>query len=367
MQPFTVHVPDEVLGDLRDRLRRTRWPATLTSVGWSRGVPVDYLQGLVEHWLAGYDWRRVEARLNAVEQVRTSIDGQTVHALHARSADPDALPLVLTHGWPGSVLEYLDLLAPLTAPGPDAFHVVVPSLPGVGFSTPLSDEGWDHGRIARAWAALMSSFGYDRYGAAGGDTGSVVSPELGRVALGSVVGVHVHGNLDVPPSHEARTDAERERLAWASRRRETDTGYAAIHSTRPHTLAYGLADSPVAQLAWIVDKVHDWTDPAVDDPAEAVGRDHLLDLATLLWVTGSGATSTHLYYENRVAAPRTVVADDVPFGHALFPTDPAIRHVDARAHRLVHWTEHERGGHFAALEAPNLLVGDLRTFFRPLR
>lgn len=367
MQPFTVHVPDEVLDDLRERLLRARWPQTLPSAGWSRGVPEEYLRALVDAWCTEYDWRRVEARLNEVEQVRLELDGQTFHMLHARSADPAALPLVLTHGWPGSVLEYLDLLAPLTTPGPDAFHVVVPSLPGVGFSTPLADEGWDHHRIARAWAELMASLGYDRYGAAGGDTGSVVSPELGRVAPGHVVGVHVHGNLDVPAVDGPLTSAEIERLAGAARRRETDTGYAALQSTRPHTLGYALADSPVAQLAWVVDKLHDWTDPAVDDPAEAVGRDHLLDLATLLWVTGTGATSTHLYYENRVAAPRPAVVDEVPFGHALFPTDPAIRQADAREHRLVHWTEHERGGHFAALEAPNLLVGDLRTFFRPLR
>ena len=367
MRPVAVQVPDEVLDDLRDRLRRTRWPATVPGTGWSRGVPSDYLRGLVSWWLDAYDWRAVEARLDAVPQVLTEIEGQTFHALHARSADPSALPLVLTHGWPGSVLEYLDLLPALTAPGPDAFHVVVPSLPGVGLSTPLSGPGWDHRRIARAWATLMDSLGYERYGAAGGDTGSVVSPELGRVAPGRVVGVHVHGNLDVPPPDEARTDAERERLAWAASRRQTDTGYAALQSTRPHTLAYALADSPVAQLAWIVDKVHDWTDPAVDDPAEAVGRDHLLDLATFLWVTGSGATSTHLYFENRVASPRQVVPSDVPFGHALFPTDPAIRHVDAAEHRLVHWTEHARGGHFAALEAPDLLVADLRAFFRPLR
>ncbi|NUU19322.1 epoxide hydrolase [Cellulomonas humilata] len=369
MQPFTVRVPGEVLDDLRDRLVRTRWPQTLESAGWSRGVPADQLRPLVADWHDAYDWRAVERRLNAVEQVRTEIDGQTIHALHARSADPHALPLVLTHGWPGSVLDYLDLLGPLTAPGPDAFHVVVPHLPGVGWSTPLSAEGWDHRRIARAWAVLMDSLGYTRYGAAGGDTGSVVSPELGRVAPGRVVGVHVHGNLDVPQigPDDRLTAAESERLAWADRRRATDTGYAALQSTRPHTIGYALADSPVAQLAWIVDKLHDWTDPAIDDPAEAIGRDHVLDLATLLWVTGTGPTSAHLYYENRVAPPGTRVRDDVPFGRALFPTDPAVRRADERDHRLVHWTEHDRGGHFAALEAPDLLLADLRAFFRPLR
>ncbi|MBO3102422.1 epoxide hydrolase family protein [Cellulomonas fengjieae] len=367
-EPFAAAVPDEDLRDLRDRLRRTRWPLTLESAGWARGVPVAYLRDLVGHWVDGYDWHRVQARLDTVDQVRTQLDGQTIHALHARSARPDALPLVLTHGWPGSVLEYVDLLGPLTAAGPDAFHVVVPHLPGVGWSAPLSGEGWDHRRVARAWAALMASLGYDRYGAAGGDTGSVVSPELGRVAPQHVVGVHVHGNLDVPQVDPASlTAAEAGRLAWAQHRRVTDTGYSALQSTRPHTIGYALADSPVAQLAWIVDKFHDWTDPAVPDPAQAVGRDHLLDLATLLWVTGTGPTSAHLYYENRVATVPERGPDVVPFGHALFPTDPAIRHVDQREHRLVHWTEHERGGHFAALEAPDLLVEDLRTFFRPLR
>ena len=332
-------------------------------------MPLDYLHGLVAHWRHEYDWRAVERRLNAVEQVRTEIDGQPIHALHVRSPSADALPLVLTHGWPGSVLEYLHLVGPLAAAGPDAFHVVAPHLPGVGWSSPLSGEGWDHQRIAQAWAALMTSLGYARFGAAGGDTGSVVSPALGRLAPDRVVGVHVHGNLDLPrvTAGDVLTAAEAERLAWARARRETDTGYAALQSTRPHTIGYALSDSPVGQLAWIVDKLHDWTDPAVDDPVAAVGRDQVLDLATLLWVTGTGPTSAHLYYESRVAAPAARSRSDVRFGHALFPTDPAIRQVDEREHHLVHWTEHARGGHFAALEAPDLLLEDLRAFFRPLR
>jgi epoxide hydrolase len=367
VQTFTVQVADEVLADLRDRLRSTRWPQTLTSVGWSRGVPTDYLRPLVEHWSERYDWRGVEARLNAVPQAVTEIDGQRIHFLHARSADPDALPLLLTHGWPGSVLEYLDLVEQLTT-GPDAFHLVVPSVPGAGFSTPLSGPGWDHGRIARAFSTLMGSLGYERYGAAGGDTGSVVSPLVAAVAPDRVVGVHVHGGLDLPrlAPTVVLSAAERERLRWGSGRAATDRGYAELQSTRPHTVAYALTDSPVGQLAWIVDKVHDWTDPAVQLPDRAIGRDHLLDLATLAWVTGTGATSAHLYYENRVAAAPSA-RSEVPFGRALFPTDPAIRAVDARDHRLVHWTQHDHGGHFAALEAPDLLVEDLRTFFRGLR
>jgi pimeloyl-ACP methyl ester carboxylesterase len=342
-------------------------------------VPVDYLKGLADRWRS-YDWRAWEARLNAFPQFTTEIDGQTIHFLHVRSQEPAAIPLILTHGWPGSVVEFLKVIGPLTDPRAhggspsDAFHVVAPSLPGFGFSTPVREPGWIHGRIARAWATLMQRLGYDRYGAQGGDTGWIVSPELGRVAPEQVIGVHVNGGLEFPPGDlaelERLTDAERTRLAAAEHLRREATGYAAIQSTRPQTLAYALNDSPVGQLAWIVDKFRDWTDPAHDLPEGAVDIDQLLTDVTLYWLTGTGASSAHLYYEvRRERSERKLPPEPsgVPTGFAVFPTDPVIRRFAEREHNVVHWSEFSRGGHFAAMEAPDLLVGDIRDFFRRFR
>ncbi|MEV4342105.1 epoxide hydrolase family protein [Streptomyces sp. NPDC049590] len=373
---FRIDVPPHALADLRDRLRRTRWPTTTPDTGWSRGVPADYLKDLVRYWTDDYDWRTWEARLNAFPQSVTDIDGQRIHFLHVRSPEPDALPLVLTHGWPGSVVEFLDVIGPLTDPRAhgadpaDAFHVVAPSLPGFGFSVPLAEPGWDYGRTARAWAELMERLGYRRYGAQGGDSGSVISPELGRYAPEHVVGVHIHGGLDFPslgPAEVAALGAdERARLAAADVIRREGTGYSALQSTRPQTPAYALNDSPVGQLAWIIEKFKEWTDPARELPEDAVDRDVLLTNATLYWLTGTGASSAHVYYEERVAS-RPVRPSPVPTGVAVFPSDPAVRSVLEREHRIVHWSEFSRGGHFAALEAPDLLVADTRAFFRPLR
>lgn len=380
--PVAAHLPGTLLEDLRDRLRRTRWGREVPGTGWTRGTPVAVLRPLVERWASAYSWRIVERRLDQVPQAVTVVDGQRIHLLHARSREPDALPLLLTHGWPGSALDALDLLGPLTDPvahggrASDAFHVVVPSLPGAGFSTPLAGPGWDHLRIARAWTVVMTRLGYERFGAAGGDTGSVVSPLVARVAPDRVVGVHVHGSLDLPRLTQqdelSLTARERERVAWGRSRAAVDGGYAAVHGTRPHTLGAALADSPVGQLAWVLDKVHDWADPAHPDPLGGVDPDVLLDLATLVWATGTAATSANLYLENRVAAENRVgevapAPGDVPTGVALFPTDPSVQAAVARDHRLVRWTELERGGHFAAWEAPDLLVDELRAFFRGVR
>jgi epoxide hydrolase len=374
IREFRIDVPQSDLDDLRQRLQRVRWPAQIPGTGWERGVPVDYLKGLVDRWLTAYDWRAAEARLNGHPQFTTRIDGQTIHFLHVRSPEPDALPLILTHGWPGSVVEFLHVLGPLTDPASygadrrDAFHVVAPSVPGFGFSVPLEGPGWNHGRIARAWKELMARLGYDRYGAQGGDTGSVVSPELGRLDPEHVVGVHINGGLAYPdgvPEAEL-TDAERARLAAAERVREEGTGYADLQSTRPQTIAFALADSPVGQLAWITEKFREWTDPARELPEDAVDVDLLLTDVTLYWLTGTGTTSAHLYYENRIASS-AAERSPVPTGIAVFPHDTAIRVVAERKHNLVHWSEFDRGGHFAALEAPDLLVGDIRNFFRPFR
>lgn len=377
IEPFQIVVPEEDLNDLRSRLQRTRWPAEIPGTGWERGVPGGYLRELVDYWMNSYDWRVWEARLNALPQFTTVIDLQRIHFLHVRSAEPDALPLIITHGWPGSIVEILELAGPLTDPighggdAADAFHIIAPSLPGFAFSTPVTEPGWNHHRIARAWVELMRRLGYQRYGAHGGDTGFVVSPELGRIAPAQVVGVHIYGGLEfdaiTPSDYEQLTNAERERLAAIDWLHREATGYAAIQSTRPQTLGYALNDSPVGQLAWIVDKFHDWTDPAKPLPDQAIDRDHLLTNATLYWLTRTGSTSAHQYYEARLRPAGSPIRSTVPTGIAVFPTDPSIRRVADREHTIVHWTEYHRGGHFAALEAPDLIVDDLRTFYRPLR
>jgi len=372
VEPFTPVVEEEVLDDLRDRLRRTRWSVDVPGTGWERGVPADVLREVVEHWLTGYDWGRVRRRLGTVPHLVTTVDGQRVHLVHARSPEPDALPLLLTHGWPGSVLDVVDLVGPLTDPArhggdpADAFHVVAPSLPGSGFSTPLSRPGWDHQRVARAWVVVVERLGYGRFGAAGGDTGSVVSPLVGRLAPDRVVGVHLHANLDVPAHAADETADEAARVDAGAERARTDGGYAALQSTRPHTIGHALADSPAGQLAWVLDKVHDWTDPA-RPPFGGVDVDDVLDLVVLYWATRTAATSANLYFENRVARPAPGASSGVPTGVALFPTDPLTRTAAARDHHLVRWTELDRGGHFAALEAPDLLLDELRAFYRPLR
>jgi pimeloyl-ACP methyl ester carboxylesterase len=377
MHDFRIAVPEHDLDDLRKRLSRARWPAELPGVGWSRGVPVAYLRVLAEYWRVDYNWRAWEARLNEFPQYMTRIDGQRIHFLHVRSGAPGSMPLILTHGWPGSVAEFVDIIGPLTDPGSyggdpaDAFHVVAPSVPGFGFSTPLSEPGWNHQRIALAWAELMRRLGYDRYGAQGGDTGCVVSPELGRVAPEHVIGVHINGALAYPAVQPADLDkltaVEQARLAAADRLREIGSGYADLQSTRPQTIAYALTDSPIGQLAWIVEKFWEWTDPARKLPDHAVDRDHLLTDVTLYWLTGTGASSAQLYYEARVASGSSVAKSSVPTGIALFPTDPTIRRVAEREHTIVHWSEFDRGGHFAAMETPDLLVEDIRAFFRQFR
>lgn len=370
---FRIAIPEAEVADLRERLARIRWPRQLPGSGWTRGVPVTYLQRVAERW-AAYDWRSWEARLNEFPQYTTEIDGQTVHYLHVRSPERDALPLVLTHGWPGSVAEFLDVIGPLTDPAAyggdrrDAFHVVAPSVPGHGFSVPLTD-GWDHPRIARAWVELMHRLGYERYGAQGGDTGSVVSPLVGQEAPEHVVGVHINGGLAYPELEpgdvEQLNDVERERLAAAERLRAVGTGYADLQGTRPQTVSFGLSDSPVGQLAWVLEKFWEWTDPARALPEDAVALDHLLTDVSIYWFTNTSATSANLYYENRQSAD--VLRPGVPTGVAVFPTDPAIRRVLDRRHRIVHWTEFTRGGHFAALETPALLTQDIRAFFRRVR
>lgn len=381
IRPFRIEIAEAVLDDLRDRLARTRWPDELPGVGWSRGVPLGYMKELTDYWRTTYDWRVHEARLNDFPQFTTRIDGQNIHFLHVRSPEPDALPLVLTHGWPGSVVEFLEVIGPLSDPRAhggdpaDAFHLVIPSVPGFGFSGPTSEAGWTTERTARAWAELMSRLGYGRYGAQGGDVGAGVSPELGRVAPDRVVGVHVNaatvGFMPFPPLDQAElaelTDAERgrvERIGWFM---SEQFGYSQIQSTRPQTLAYGLTDSPAGQLAWVVEKFKEWSNPSADLPEEALDRDHMLTNVMLYWLTGTAGSSARLYFEDTRQASWGQESSGVPTGVANFAGDIAIRRYAEPGNTIVHWSEFDRGGHFAAMEAPDLLVGDIREFFRGLR
>ncbi|TXK39888.1 epoxide hydrolase family protein [Nonomuraea sp. C10] len=375
IRPFRIDVPQADLDDLRERLARTRWPDELDGAGWSYGVPVPYARALAEYWRTGYDWRAHEAALNAFPQFTTEIDGQNVHFLHVRSPEPDALPLLVTHGWPGSVAEFMKVVGPLTDPRAyggdpaDAFHVVAPSLPGFGFSGPTRERGWDMARVAAAWKELMRRLGYGRYGAHGGDTGAVISPMVGRLDPERVVGVHVNGGLGFPSGDPAEleglTEAERARLAVYGD--QDGSGYAMIQSTRPQTLAYGLHDSPAGQLAWIAEKFKEWTDPARELPEDAVDRDQLLTNISIYWLTGTAGSSARLYKESAASWGRGQEPSALPHGVAVFPGDPGVRRVAEREHKIVHWSEFDRGGHFAAMEAPDLLVEDVRAFFGLVR
>jgi epoxide hydrolase len=381
IRPFRIDIPQADLDDLRERLHRTRWPDELPGVGWSRGVPLGYLRELAAYWADGYDWRKQEAKLNEFPQFTTTIDGTGVHFLHVRSPEPDALPLILTHGWPGSVVEFLKVIGPLSDPRAyggdpaDAFHLVIPSLPGHGFSGPTRQAGWTSDRVAKAWAQLMARLGSGRYGAQGGDWGAFVSPELGRIDPDHVVGVHVNaatfgfipfGPVD-PEELASFTDAEKARLERLNASTAgPGNGYFEVQAQRPQTIGYALTDSPVGQLAWIAEKFKEWTH-AADVPEDAVDRDQLLTNVMLYWLTGTARSAADLYYENTHAPFRGLQPGTTPTGVAVFAEDYAIRRYGERTNNIVHWSEFDRGGHFAAMEAPDLLVGDVRSFFRGLR
>ena len=380
IRPFRIEVPQADLDDLRDRLHRTRWPDELPDTGWTRGVPLDYLKQLATYWADGYDWRKHEARLNEFPQFTTTIDGQTIHFLHLRSPEADAMPLLLVHGWPGSIVEFLDVIGPLSDPRghgddpSDAFHLVIPSIPGHGFSAPLSEPGWAHGRIAKSFIELMARLGYERYGVQGGDHGSIQAPQLGRLAPDRITAVHVNALLTFPTGDPAEladlTEVDQERLARLKQFNEDSMGYIQIQGTRPQTLAYALTDSPVGQLAWIVEKFKEWTDPAAELPEDAVDRDHMLTDVSVYWYTNTAGSSANLYYEAN-HDPDTFAPKDrgtVPTGVAVFHShDITIRRLAERDHNVVHWTEFDRGGHFPAMEQPKLLIGDVRAFFRRFR
>jgi epoxide hydrolase len=382
IRPFRIDVPQAELDDLRRRLAATRWPDELPGVGWGLGAPLTYVRELAERWVTAYDWRAHEAQLNALPQFVTTIDGQRVHFLHVRSPEPGARPLIVTHGWPGSIVEFLRVIGPLSDPArhggepDDAFHLVIPSLPGFGFSGPTAEPGWNVPRIARAWDALMRRLGYERYGAQGGDWGSGVSRQLGIDFPDRVAGVHVNtlrlrreddpvlggGRAATEEAAPALTATEKAHLAARDRFLAGGTGYGMIQSTRPQTLSYALSDSPAGQLAWIAEKFHQWS-----DPAHRPAPDDLLTNVAVYWFTRTAGSSARLYYETARAdrggpSPKLTV----PTGVAVFPHDigPPVRRFAEPDNTIVHWTEHDRGGHFAAMEVPDLLIADVRAFFR---
>ncbi|MFD3703941.1 epoxide hydrolase family protein [Nocardia sp. NPDC058658] len=379
--PFHIDIAQTDLDYLAARLTDARWPAEQPGAEWSRGVPVAYLRELAEYWRTSYDWRAAEAELNKFPQFTTEIDGQRIHFLHVRSANPDATPLILTHGWPGSIVEFLDVIGPLTDPAAhggdpaDAFHLVIPSLPGFGFSGPVADEGWDPARIGRAWVELMSRLGYENYGAQGGDWGAFVTPEVGRAGGDKVIGVHVNaatfGYIPFGPvSDEEKTTMTSSELARLDRLalfKSEGNGYFQIQASRPQTVAYGLHDSPIGQLAWIVEKFKEWTFPTAGLPEDAVDRDRLLTNVMLYWLTGTAGSSAALYYEATHFRSWETTPLTTPVGVAVFAEDIAIRRYADPATDIVHWSEFDRGGHFAAMEVPELLVDDIRAFFRGLR
>ena len=351
--PYRIDVPQAELDDLADRLDRTRWPDELPGAGWDYGIPLGRVRDLADRWRHGYDWRRHEAELNEFPQFITEIDGQRVHFLHVRSADPGALPLLLLHGWPGSVLEFSALIGRLT----DDFHLIVPSLPGFGFSGPTAERGWDLHRIARALAELMTRLGYPRFGAHGGDWGSGVARALGGAVPERVVGVHVN-YLPTPGPATGLTGADRDRAERTAAFVANRPGYQVLHATRPQTISYALTDSPAGQLAWIAEKFTEWADPVA-----AISDDVLLTDVSIYWFTRTAGSSARLAKESGYGTPCPV-----PMGVAVLPHDIvlSVRPLAERLFDIRHWTELPRGGHFAALEVPVELAADIRAFFRSL-
>jgi pimeloyl-ACP methyl ester carboxylesterase len=374
--PFTIDVPESALGDLRRRLRDARWPEPATVPDWSQGVPLDWLRELCSYWADGYDWRRLERRLNALPNHRTTIDGVDVHVIHVRSERPDALPLLLTHGWPGSVVEFLDVIEALTQTE-DAFHVVVPSLPGFGFSGRPTGPGWGPPRIARAWAELMTRLGYERFGAQGGDWGSMITVSLADQFPDRLAGIHLN-YAPVPAAKSTLddlTEDERSALEDFGYHREWGSGYALQQGTRPQTLGYALVDSPVGQCAWIAEKYWAWTDHD-GDPRSALTFDQMLDNISVYWHTNTAASSARIYWEDGFARPsnrsrgRAFPVLRVPVGVSVVPREimrPSRRWCEPFFPDLRHYERLEHGGHFAAFEEPAAFVDQIRRSFRTMR
>jgi pimeloyl-ACP methyl ester carboxylesterase len=366
INPFRIAIPDADLADLKARLARTRWPEAETVDDWNQGIPLSYTRELAEYWANEYDWRAREAALNRFDQFTTEIDGLDIHFIHQRSSGNDAFPLLITHGWPGSIVEFHKVIEPLTAAG---FDVVCPSLPGYGFSGKPMGTGWGVEKIADAWETLMGRLGYERYGAQGGDWGAAVTTQIGRNG-GRCAAIHVNMPLAMPPgSLDNPTDDEKQALARIGYYRKWDNAYAKQQSTRPQTVGYGLVDSPVGQLAWIIEKFWSWTD-CDGHPENVLSRDELLDNVMLYWATASAASSARLYWESfRIFEGGRRERVELPTGVASFPKEilRAPRSWCEAGYNITHWTTMPRGGHFAAFEQPELFVDDVSAFFATVR
>ncbi len=376
IRPFTIAIPDDVLADLKSRLRNTRWPEAELVQDWSQGAPLAWIQDICRYWAETYDWRAREKALNRFAQFKTEIDGLDIHFIHARSPHAHALPLIITHGWPGSIVEFHKVIEPLTDPtkhggkAEDAFHVVCPSLPGFAFSSKPTTTGWGVARIAQAWATLMARLGYARYGAQGGDWGSAVTTALGALDPAHCAGIHITLAMGTRPKVEGEPTAEEARaLKGIQHYADWDSGYSKQQSTRPQTLGYGLTDSPSGQAAWILEKFWAWTD-CDGHPENILGRDELLDNVMLYWTTATATSSARLYWESFRPGSRKPVTVTVPTGVAVYPKEivtPVRKWMEGSFPAITHWSEMLKGGHFAAFEQPEAFVGDVRTFFATVR
>jgi pimeloyl-ACP methyl ester carboxylesterase len=373
--PFRIEATEAELDDLKRRLEATRWPEPETVDDWSQGIPLSYVKEVCGYWTKVYDWRAREVRLNRFAQYKTEIDGLGIHFVHAQSPHAEALPLVITHGWPGSIVEFQKVIEPLTDPtahggaAADAFHVVCPSLPGYGFSDKPTASGWGVGRIADAWGQLMRRLGYERYFAQGGDWGAMVTTCIGAQDPGGCAGIHLNMPIALPDPETLGSLSEREQSAMASMQHyeQWDSGYSKQQSTRPQTLGYGLLDSPAGQAAWILEKFWSWTD-CDGHPEKVLTRDELLDNVMLYWLPAAAASSARLYWESFRSPPMDPVK--VPVGCSIFPKEifrTSKRWAEKRFGELIHWNELSKGGHFAAFEQPESFVDEVRTCFRSLR
>lgn len=377
IRPFHLNIPDAALTDLQRRIADTRWPESETVEDSSQGVRLQNMKALVEYWKTDYDWRRCERLLNDLGQFQTTKDGLDIHFLHIRSSHSDALPLLITHGWPGSIIEFHKVTKPLTDPtqyggkASDAFHLILPSLPGYGFSEKPVKSGWDLDRIARAWNVLMERLGYSFWVAQGGDWGSMVTMALGAMAQNGLAGVHLNMlNLPFPPTITDPTPEELAAFAAIGNYMLQGGGYGVLQGTRPQTLAYALTDSPVGQAAWIYEKFCEWTDSG-GEPNVVLSCDELLDNIMLYWLPGTGGSSARLYWESfQMLMSGQVPKIEIPSGASIFPHEifrSSRRWTEASLTNIIHWNELDRGGHFAAFEQPELFVNEIRQCFRQLR
>jgi pimeloyl-ACP methyl ester carboxylesterase len=377
ISPFTIDVPEAEVRDLQARLANTRWPSDVAT-DWSRGTPVSYARTLADRWANDFDWAAQQARLNAFPQFVATVDGQPIHFVHVRSGVADATPLLIAHGYPSSFVEFTRMIGPLVDPeahggrAEDAFHVVIPSLPGFGFSTPVTRPGVGIKQAAAAFDAIMQELGYERYGVHGGDVGAGIAEELSILAGERIIGSLVVTDpgaiaTEYTPPTDHLTTEEQERLQSLKAARTEDFGYLALQTTRPQSIAYGLTDSPVMQLTWIAEKIREWTDPSRDLPEDAVEVDQLLTLVSVYWFAKGGAGAANFLYEAMHAEASWGRTHDRPQGFVSFGEEPLVRRVLDPNHERAYWNEHAVGGHFPAMEHPDLLVGDLRTFFATLR